>query len=91
MIPLQLLDAEIRLYPAPKQSMNIDFETSRNVGDALTTGHFLVLVSWLGYATGMHFVKAYRPSTNVSFGIELGTSIISNSSNDVSHNILFRE
>ena len=84
---LPLLDARIRLYPSKKQSLNVDFETSRNVSDALTTGSLF----GVGFVVGVHNRNAFRESiqtnTNVRFGIELGTNIVQTAQTIVSHNI----
>ncbi|MGZ5133555.1 MAG: translocation and assembly module lipoprotein TamL [Flavitalea sp.] len=84
---LPLLDARIRLYPAKKQSLNIDFETSRNVSDALTTGSLF----GIGFVVGVRNRNAFRESiqttTNARFGIELGTDIVQTAQTIVSHSI----
>jgi outer membrane protein assembly factor BamA len=84
---LPLLDARIRLYPSKKQSLNVDFETSRNVSDALTTGSLF----GVGFVVGIRNRNAFRESiqttTNVRFGIELGTNIVQTAQTIVSHSI----
>jgi outer membrane protein insertion porin family len=84
---LPLLDARIRLFPAKKQSLNVDFETSRNVSDALTTGSLF----GLGFVVGVRNRNAFRESiqttTNVRFGVELGTNIVQTAQTIVSHSI----
>jgi len=82
-----LLDARIRLYPAKKLSLNVDFETSRNVSDALTTGSLF----GIGFVVGVRNRNAFRESiqttTNARFGVELGTNIVQTAQTIVSHNI----
>ena len=73
---LSILDAEIRLFPARKQSMNIDFETSRNAGDYLTTGQLFGIGLNLGLLNRNAFREAVQSSSNVRFGIELGSKFI---------------
>ena len=84
---LPLLDARIRLYPSKKQSLNIDFETSRNVSDALTTGSLF----GLGFVVGVRNRNAFRESiqttTNVRLGVELGKNIVQTAQTIVSHSI----
>ncbi|MBC7826956.1 MAG: BamA/TamA family outer membrane protein [Chitinophagaceae bacterium] len=82
-----LLDARLRLYPTKKLSLNVDFETSRNVSDALTTGSLF----GIGFVVGVRNRNAFRESiqttTNVRFGVELGTNIVQTAQTIVSHNI----
>lgn len=84
---LPLLDARIRLYPAKRQSLNIDFETSRNVSDALTTGSLF----GLGFVVGVRNRNAYRESiqntTNVRLGVELGKREFQTVQTILSHNV----
>lgn len=84
---LPLLDARILLYPAKKLSLNVDFETSRNVSDALTTGSLF----GIGFVVGVRNRNAFRESiqttTNVRLGVELGTNIVQTAQTIVSHNI----
>ena len=84
---LPMLDARIRLYPAKKLSLNVDFETSRNVSDALTTGSLF----GIGFVVGVRNKNAFRESiqttTNVRFGVELGKNIVQTAQTIVSHNI----
>lgn len=81
------VDARIRLYPAKKQSLNVDFETSRNVSDALTTGSLF----GLGFVVGVRNRNAFRESiqttTNVRLGVEFGTDIIQTAQTILSHSI----
>lgn len=81
------LDARIRLYPAKKQSLNVDFETSRNVSDALTTGSLF----GIGFVVGVRDRNAFRESiqttTNVRVGVEFGKDIIQTAQTIVSHTI----
>jgi len=84
---LPLLDARIRLYPAKKLALNVDFETSRNVSDALTTGSLF----GVGFVVGVRNKNAFRESiqttTNARFGVELGTNIVQTAQTIFSHNI----
>jgi outer membrane protein assembly factor BamA len=86
---LPLLDAVLRLYPATKYSLNVDFETTRNVSDFIVQGQFVGL--------GLNFVllnrNAYREAiqttTSARFGIEIGTHLIQTLQAGLSHNIYF--
>ena len=84
---LPLLDARIRLYPSKRLSLNVDFETSRNVSDALTTGSLF----GIGFVVGVRNKNAFRESiqtnTNVRFGFEFGTNIVQTAQTILSHNI----
>jgi outer membrane protein insertion porin family len=73
---VSVLDADIQLFPARKQSMNIDFETSRNAGDYLTTGQLFGIGLNLGLLNRNAFREAVQSSSNLRFGIELGKDII---------------
>lgn len=69
---LSILDAVIRLYPAQKQSLNIDFETSRNTADVLTTGSFFGLGLNFGLTNRNGFRESIQTTSNIRAGIELG-------------------
>lgn len=84
-----LLDAYIRLYPAPKQNLNISLETSRNVSDFLTTGQLF----GIGVNGRLLNRNAYREAiqtvTNARFGIELGKNLIQTLQVSLAHTINF--
>jgi outer membrane protein assembly factor BamA len=84
---LPLLDARIRLYPAKRQSLNVDFEGSRNVSDAFTTGSLF----GVGFVVGVRNRNAFRESiqttTNARFGVELGTNIVQTAQTILSHTV----
>lgn len=84
-----LLDAFIRLYPAPKQNLNISLETSRNVSDFLTTGQLF----GIGVNGRLLNRNAYREAiqtvTNARFGIELGKNLIQTLQVSLAHTINF--
>lgn len=75
------LDANIKLYPALKQNMNLSFEASRNVTDILTTGQLF----GIGLSGRLLNRNAYREAiqtvTNARFGIELGLNAGSSTNN----------
>lgn len=86
---LPMLDTKIRLYPNPKQNLNISFETSRNVSDILSTGQLF----GIGLNGRLLNRNAYREAiqtvTNARFGIELGTNIIQTLQASLAHSINF--
>jgi hypothetical protein len=84
---LPLLDARIRLYPAKKQSLNVDFETSRNVSDALTTGSLFGIGFIVGVRNRNAFRESIQTTTNVRFGVELGPNFVQTAQTIVSHSI----
>lgn len=84
-----LLDATLRLYPEKKQSLNVDFETSRNVSDFLTTGQLFGIGLNGRLLNRNAYREAIQTSTNARFGIELGTKIIQTLQTSFSHNINF--
>jgi outer membrane protein insertion porin family len=83
----RVLDADILLYPAKKQSLNIDFETSRNASDVLTTGSLFGLGLNLGVRNRNGFRESISSSSNVRFGVELGPGIIQTVQASFAHNI----
>ena len=82
-----ILDADILLYPAKKQSLNIDFETSRNASDVLTTGNLFGIGLNLGIRNRNGFRESIASTSNLRFGVELGTNIIQTVQASFSHNI----
>jgi outer membrane protein insertion porin family len=83
----RVLDADILLFPAKKQSLNIDFETSRNASDVLTTGSLFGLGLNLGVRNRNGFRESISSSSNVRFGVELGPGIIQTVQASFAHNI----
>jgi len=85
---LPLLDASIRLYPAKKLTLNIDFETSRNASDVLTTGSLFGIGLNLGVTNRNAFREAIQTNSTIRFGVELGTSVVQTIQTGFSHNII---
>ena len=83
----RVLDADILLFPAKKQSLNIDLETSRNASDVLTTGSLFGLGLNLGIRNRNGFRESISSSSNVRFGVELGPGIIQTVQASFAHNI----
>jgi outer membrane protein insertion porin family len=83
----KILDADILLFPAKKQSLNIDFETSRNANDVLTTGNLFGIGLNLGIRNRNGFRESISSSSSVRFGVELGPNIIQTVQASFSHNI----
>lgn len=84
-----LLDAVLRLYPAMKYSLNIDYETSRNVSDFLSQGTFFGLGLNFRLLNRNAYREAIQTSTNARFGIEIGTHLVQTLQASLSHNIYF--
>jgi len=83
----RVLDADIFLFPAKKQSLNIDLESSRNASDVLTTGSLFGLGLNLGVRNRNGFRESISTSSNVRFGVELGPGIIQTVQANFAHNI----
>lgn len=84
---VRLLDADILLYPASKQSLTVDFETSRNVTDVLTTGSLFGIGLNLGIRNRNGFRESITSASNLRFGVELGPGIVQTMQASFSHNI----
>ncbi|WP_162915908.1 BamA/TamA family outer membrane protein [Paraflavitalea soli] len=84
-----LLDAVLRLYPAMKHSLNVDFETSRNVSDFLSQGTYFGLGLNFRLLNRNAYREAIQTSTNARFGIEIGTHLVQTLQASLSHNIYF--
>lgn len=83
------LDAEIRLFPAPKLNLKIDLEASRNVADYLTTSQLFGLGVNFSVTNRNAFHEAIQSSTNARFGVEFGSNFIQTLQTNVSHSIYF--
>jgi len=81
------LDADIVLFPARKQSLNIDFETSRNASDVLTTGNLFGIGLNLGIRNRNGFRESISSTSNARVGVELGPGIIQTVQASFAHNI----
>ncbi len=75
------------LYPAKRRSLNIDFETSRNASDVLTTGSLFGIGLNLGIRNRNGFRESISTSSNLRFGVELGTNIVQTVQASFAHNI----
>ncbi len=86
---VNLLDAALRLYPSRKYSLNLDFEASRNASDVFTTGFGYLF--GIGFNVGVNNRNAFRESiqttTNLRFGVELGTNLIQTVQTSLTHSI----
>ncbi|HUR12096.1 MAG TPA: BamA/TamA family outer membrane protein [Flavitalea sp.] len=82
-----LLDATIRLFPARKQTLNIDFETSRNASDVLTTGSLFGIGLNLGVTNRNAFRESIQTNSNIRFGVELGTRVVQTVQTGLSYKI----
>ncbi len=70
---VKLLDADVLLYPAKRQSLTVDFETSRNATDLLTTGSLFGIGLNLGVRNRNGFRESISNTTNLRLGMELGS------------------
>jgi outer membrane protein insertion porin family len=86
---LPLLDATLRLYPAIKYNLSVDYETSRNVSDFLVQGQYVGLGLNFRLQNRNGYREAIQTSTNARFGIELGTHLVQTLQAGLSHNIYF--
>lgn len=86
---LPLLDAVLRLYPATKYSLSVDYETTRNVSDFLIQGQFVGLGLNFRLLNRNAYREAIQTSTNARFGIEIGTHLVQTLQAMLSHNISF--
>ncbi len=83
----KVLDADILLYPAKKQSMNIDLETSRNASDVYTQGNLFGIGLNFGIRNRNGFRESISSSSNIRLGVELGPNIIQTVQASFAHNI----
>jgi outer membrane protein assembly factor BamA len=83
----RVLDADVILFPAKKKSLNIDFETSRNASDVLTTGNLFGIGLNMGVRNKNGFRESIATTSNVRFGVELGPGIIQTVQASFNHNI----
>ncbi|OQP40880.1 hypothetical protein A4H97_14825 [Niastella yeongjuensis] len=83
------LDARLKLYPSPKQNLNLSLEASRNVSDILTNGQLF----GIGVNGRLLNRNAYREAiqtvTSARFGIELGADFIQTLQASLAHTINF--
>ncbi|HRE52809.1 MAG TPA: BamA/TamA family outer membrane protein [Flavitalea sp.] len=83
----QLLDADILLFPAKKKSLNVDFETSRNTIDLLTTGSLFGIGLNLGMRDRNAFRESVQTTSNIRFGVELGPNFVQTVQASFAHNV----
>lgn len=86
---IPVVDAGIRLYPAKKQSFNIDLEGSRNTGDYLTTSQLFGVGVNARLLNRNAFRQSIQSSTSGRFGIELGKQLVQTVQTSISHTITF--
>jgi outer membrane protein insertion porin family len=82
-----ILDTRIQLFPARRQTLNIDFETSRNTSDVLTTGALFGTGFNVGITNRNAFRESISTATNLRFGVELGTNFIQTAQTSISHTV----
>jgi outer membrane protein insertion porin family len=79
-----LLDVTMRMYPAKKQKMSVSLETSYNTNDIVTTSNVLGTSIILGLQNRNAFKQSILTNTNLSGGVEIGSTTVNNSGS-VSH------
>jgi len=84
---LHILDADVLLYPGKKRNLNVDFETSRNANDVLTTGSLFGIGLNMGLRNRNGFRESVPTSTNARFGVELGSNFIQTIQTSLAHSI----
>ncbi len=84
-----VLNANIKLYPSKKQNLSTDLEASRNTNDILTSGTLFGLGVNLGLRNRNAYRESVQTSTNLRFGVELGSNFIQATDLSLSHSIAF--
>jgi outer membrane protein insertion porin family len=69
---IAVVDANINMYPAKKQNVNVDLEASRNASDVVTTSNLFGLGITFGLGNRNVNRQSIQSNTNLRFGIELG-------------------
>ncbi len=70
---LSILDPIIKLYPARKYNLSVDFETSRNASDVISTGPLFGVGFNFGLSNRNTFKESIQSTSNLRLGVELGT------------------
>lgn len=91
---LGVIDANVNLYPAKKQSLSIDLEATRNSGN---TGDVIAVSNLFGVGVNVGLSnrnlarESIRSATNIRGGVELGTrtNLIQTLRGSVSQNFYF--
>lgn len=83
----RILDTDVILYTAKKQSLHIDLETSRNASDVLTTGNLFGIGLNLGIRNRNGFRESIATTSNLRFGVELGPGLIQTVQASFNHNV----
>ena len=88
---LGLIDVDIILYPAKKQSLVIDLEATRNSADVISISNLFGVGLNVGLNNRNVARESIRSSTNVRGGVELGTLnyLIQTLQGSVSQNFYF--
>lgn len=84
-----VLNANIKLYPSKKQNLSTDLEASRNTNDILSSGTLFGLGVNLGLRNRNAYRESVQTSTNLRFGVELGSNFIQATDLSLSHSIAF--
>jgi hypothetical protein len=84
-----VLDALVRLYPAKKQFLSTDFETSLNTNDIVTSSNLFGIGVAFGHNNRNAFKQSVFATTSLRGGIELGDHFIQTTQASLSHSISF--
>lgn len=86
-----ILDATLKLYPAKKQYLNVDYEVARNTNDIVTATNLFGINVNLGLRNRNTFRESVLSSTTLRGGVELGSDFIQTTQASISHTISFPE
>jgi outer membrane protein insertion porin family len=86
-----VLDATLKLYPAKKYYVNVDYEISRNTNDIVTATNLFGINLNLGLRNLNTFRESVLSSSTLRGGVELGSDFIQSTQASVGHTISFPE
>jgi outer membrane protein insertion porin family len=84
-----ILDANIRMFPAKKQFLEVSAEASRNTNDIVTASNLFGVGVNLGLRNRNTFRESVISSSNLRAGVELGADFIQTTQFSFSHSIYF--
>ncbi len=86
-----VLDATLKLYPAKKYYVNVDYEIARNTNDIVTATNLFGINLNLGLRNLNTFRESVLSSSTLRGGVELGSDFIQSTQASVGHTISFPE
>jgi outer membrane protein insertion porin family len=86
-----VLDAILKLYPAKKYFVNVDYEVARNTNDIVTATNLFGINLNLGLRNLNTFRESVLSSTTLRGGVELGSDFIQSTQASIGHTISFPE